>query len=160
MVSENICNGNAVAARWCLPVMLAVLLIPAVAGAGIYKCIDANGEVQYTDTPCGESPAAIRKSTAPPAPAATHDERMLKTQRLLDAMEAERNEEKRNAVEAGAEMEKRKRNCGIAREHYRRLTSASHLYDLDDEGKRVILDDAQRAQAEARAKADVGQWCD
>ena len=85
---------------------------------------------------------------------------MQKTRRLLDAMEAERNEEKRNAEQARAEKEKRKRNCGIARERYRQLTSASRLYDLDEEGNRVILNDPQRAQVEARAKADVEQWCD
>ncbi len=137
-----------------------MLLIAAPVFAGIYKCTGTGGEVRYTDTPCGESPAAIRKSTAPPAPAATQDERTQRTRRLLDAMEAERNEEKRNAAKARAEKEKRKRNCGIARERYRQLTSASRLYDLDEEGNRVILNDPQRAQVEARAKADVEQWCD
>ena len=137
-----------------------MLLIAAPVFAGIYKCTGAGGEIRYTDTPCGESPAAIRKSTAPPAPAATQDERMQRTRRLLDAMEAERNEEKRNAAKARAEKEKRKRNCGIARERYRQLTTASRLYDLDEEGNRVILNDPQRAQVEARAKADVEQWCD
>lgn len=143
----------------CAVTVLALLLAEPVF-AGIYKCTAADGSIQFTDTPCGEAATTIRKPAAPASPATTRDQRMQKTRRLLDAMEAERNEEKRNAAEARAEMEKRKRNCGIARERYRRLTSASHLYDLDDEGKRVILDDAQRAQAEARAKADVGQWCD
>jgi hypothetical protein len=85
---------------------------------------------------------------------------MQKTRRLLDAMQSERNEEKRLAAEAKAEKEKRKRNCGISRDRYRRLTTASRLYDLDEEGNRVILNDTQRAQSEARAKADVERWCD
>jgi CRP-like cAMP-binding protein len=146
--------------RLAASVMALMLLMAAPVSAGVYKCTDAGGRVQYTDTPCGESATAIRKSTAPAVPPATHDERMQKTRRLLDAMEAERNEEKRNAAQAKAEKEKRKRNCGIARERYRQLTSASRLYDLDEEGNRVILNDPQRAQVEARAKADVEQWCD
>ena len=85
---------------------------------------------------------------------------MQKTQRLLDAMQAERNEKKRLAAEARAEKDKRKRNCGLARDRHRRLTTASRLYDLDEEGNRVILNDSQRAQSEARAKADVERWCD
>ena len=85
---------------------------------------------------------------------------MQKTRRLLDAMEAERNEEKRLAAEAKAEKEKRKRNCVVARDRYRRLTTANRLYDLDEQGNRVILNDAQRLQTEASAKAEIQRWCD
>ena len=110
--------------------------------ARAYPITDEQGRVQYTDTPCGESATSFRKQTTPAGPAATQDERMQKTQRLLDAMEAERNEEKRLAAEAKAEKEKRKRNCVLARDRYRRLTTASRLYDLDEQGNRVILNDA------------------
>ena len=141
-------------------VMTLLISMAAPVSAGVYKCTDEHGRVQYTDTPCGESGTSIRKQTAPASPAATQDERMQKTQRLLDAMQAERNEEKRQAAQAKAEKEKRRRNCGIARDRYRRLTTASRLYDLDEQGNRVILNDQQRADAEARAKAEVEQWCD
>ena len=141
-------------------VMTLMLIMAAPVFAEVYKCTDKNGRIQYTDTPCGESATTFRKPTAPATPAASPDKRMQKTQRLLDAMQAERNEEKRLAAEAKAEKEKRKRNCGIARDRYQSLTTASRLYDLDEEGNRVILNDPQRAQAEARAKADVERWCD
>ena len=160
MVSEEICNDSPVAGRRLLPLLLAGLLMSAPVGAQVYKCTDAAGKVQYTDSPCGESSTAIRKPAAPPSPAASQNERMQKTHRLLDAMEAERNEEKRLAAQDRAEKEKRKRNCGIARDRYRQLTTAARLYDLDEEGNRVILNDPQRAAAEARAKADVETWCD
>ncbi len=137
-----------------------VLLLAEPVFAGVYKCTAADGSIQYTDTPCGESATAIRKPAAPASPATTQDERMQKTRRLLDAMEAERNEEKRLAAEAKAAKEKRKRNCVVARDRYRRLTTASRLYDLDEEGNRVILNDAQRSQTEASAKADIERWCD
>jgi hypothetical protein len=141
-------------------VAVLVLLLAEPVLAGIYKCTTADGSIQYTDTPCGESAIAIRKPAAPTSPATTQDERMQKTRRLLDAMEAERNEEKRLAAEAKAAKEKRKRNCVLARDRYRRLTTASRLYDLDEEGNHVILNDTQRSQTEARAKADIERWCD
>jgi hypothetical protein len=141
-------------------VAVLVLLLAEPVLAGIYKCTTADGSIQYTDTPCGESATAIRKPAAPTSPATTQDERMQKTRRLLDAMEAERNEEKRLAAEAKAAKEKRKRNCVLARDRYRRLTTASRLYDLDEEGNHVILNDTQRSQTEARAKADIERWCD
>lgn len=147
-------------ARIAGSVMLLMLMTAAPVSAGVYKCTDENGRVQYTDTPCGESATTFRKSTAPATPSASPDARMQKTQRLLDAMQSERNDEKRLAAEAKAEKEKRKRNCGVARDRYRRLTTASHLYDVDEEGNRVVLNDSQRAQSEARAKADVARWCE
>ena len=159
MVSEDIRNDNLAVARRLPMVLLAGLLMSGPASAQLYKCTDAAGKVQYTDTPCGESAASIRKPVAPSSPAATQDERMQKTRRLLDAMEAERNEEKRLSEQVRAEKEKRKRNCGIARDRYRQLTTASRLYDLDEEGNRIILNDVERAQAEARARADVEEWC-
>ena len=143
-----------------IAVTVLVLLLVEPVSAGVYKCTAADGSIQYTDTPCGESATAIRKPAAPASPATTQDKRMQKTRRLLDAMEAERNEEKRLAAEAKAEKEKRKRNCVVARDRYRRLTTASRLYDLDEEGNRVILNDAQRSQTEASAKADIQRWCE
>jgi hypothetical protein len=146
--------------RGRIAVAVLVLLLVEPVFAGIYKCTTADGSIQYTDTPCGESATAIRKPATPTSPATTQDERMHKTRRLLDAMEAERNEEKRLAAEAKAAKEKRQRNCVLSRDRYRRLTTASRLYDLDEEGNRVILNDAQRSQTEARAKADIVRWCD
>jgi hypothetical protein len=143
-----------------IAVTMLVLLLAGPVFAGVYKCTAADGSIQYTDTPCGESFTAIRKPAAPASPATPRNERMQKTRRLLDAMEAERNEEKRLAAEAKAEKEKRKRNCVVARDRYRRLTTASRLYDLDEDGNRVILNDAQRTQTEAGAKADIERWCD
>jgi hypothetical protein len=141
-------------------VTVLVLLLVEPVSAGVYKCTAADGSIQYTDTPCGESATAIRKPAAPTSPATTQDQRMQKTRRLLDAMEAERNEEKRLAAEAKAEKEKRKRNCVVARDRYRRLTTANRLYDLDEQGNRVILNDVQRLQTEASAKAEIQRWCD
>ena len=147
-------------ARIAGSVVLLMLMTATPVYASVYKCTDEKGRVQYTDTPCGESATTFRKSTEPATPSAAPDERMQKTRRLLDAMHSERNEEKRLAAEAKAEKEKRKRNCGIARDRDRRLTTASRLYDLDEEGNRVVLNDSQRAQSEARAKADVERWCE
>ncbi|MEN8106749.1 MAG: DUF4124 domain-containing protein [Pseudomonadota bacterium] len=136
-----------------------MLLVTAPVSAQVFKCTDAAGKIQYTDTPCGETSTAIKKHSAPPA-AASPDERMQRTRRLLDAMEAERNEEKRTVAEAKAEKQRRIKNCHVARDRYRQLISAGRLYDLDKDGNRVILNDAQRAQTEAGAKADMDTWCD
>ena len=139
-------------------ISLVWLLACTPAAAEIHKCTDAQGNVTYRDTPCGgTSPAIKRKST--PAAAPNADARMEKTQRLLRAYEAERQEEKQLKAEARAEMEKRERNCVLAKDRLRRLERAGNLYHLDNKGERVYLSDTAREQATERARADVVQWC-
>jgi len=149
---------NYSALRHSVLVAMLLGLLAAPAAAEIYKCTDANGSPSYTDTPCGETPTALKKHSAPPA-SASPDERMQKTRRLLDAMEAERNQEKRAAAEEQAEKERRQHNCNNARDRYQRIISASRLYDLDESGNRVTLSDDQRARSTERARAEVERWC-
>jgi hypothetical protein len=84
---------------------------------------------------------------------------MQKTRRLLDAMEAERNQEKQAAAEQKAEKERRQQNCNNARDRYQSIVSASRLYDLDEQGNRVTLTDDQRARSTERSRAEVERWC-
>jgi hypothetical protein len=128
------------------------------AAAEIYKCTDEQGRVRYTDTPCAGAASVFTPRQAPPVDAGTA-ERRRKTERLLDAMRAEREQKKSAAAEARAEQERRERNCNAARDRYRRLTEASRLYELDEAGNRVVLDDARRSAALERARAVVAQWC-
>jgi hypothetical protein len=84
---------------------------------------------------------------------------MQKTHRLLDAMEAERNQEKQATAEEQAEKERRQKNCNSARDRYQRIVSASRLYDLDEQGNRVTLTDDQRSRSTERSRAEVERWC-
>ncbi len=47
----------------------------------------------------------------------------------------------------------------LARDRLRRFEMAGTLYNLDNEGKRVYLSDAERQQSTERARADVARWC-
>jgi hypothetical protein len=149
---------NHSALRHAVPVAVLLGLLAAPAAAEIYKCTDANGRPSYRDTPCGETSTALKKHAAPPG-AASPDERRLKTRRLLDAMEAERNRKKRAAAEEQAEKKRRQRNCNNARDRYQRIITASRLYDLDEQGNRIILNDEQRARSTERSRAEVERWC-
>ena len=149
---------NYSALRHIVPVAVIYGLFTAPAFAEIYKCTDANGKTRYTDKPCaGESSVFTPKK--PPVADEDSDERMHKTRKLLNAMQAERNEKKAAAAEQQAEKERRQRNCNNARDRYRGITQASRLYDLDKEGNRFVMNDAQRAQLTEQARAAVEQWC-
>jgi len=145
--------------RSCIPAVVLVGLFAGPVAAEIYTCTDANGRTQYTDTPCGGDPAAIKPHHAAPA-APDHDARMEKTRRLLDAMEAERHDKQAAAEKAKAEKERRKRNCNIARDRYRRITEANRVVRLDEAGNRVVLNDAERAASTDSARKAMEEWCD
>ena len=149
---------NASALRHIGPVAVLVGLFTAPAFADIYKCTDANGKTQYTDKPCAGESSVFTPRKAPVADE-DNDARMHKTHKLLNALEAERNQEKKAAAEQQAEKERRQRNCNNARDRYRAITQASRVYELDKDGNRVVMNDAQRAQSTERARAEVAHWC-
>jgi hypothetical protein len=140
-------------------IALSLLLCSASARGEIYKCTDANGGVQFTDRPCTGVSTLIGKK-APPPDARSPDEHLQKTLRLLDALQEERDQAKREHAQQQAEAEKRKRNCVTARDYLRNITTASRLYRLDEAGNRVIFSDAERTRATNEAQAQVAHWCD
>lgn len=141
-----------------LCISLAWLLACTPAAAEIHKCTDAQGNVTYRDTPCDGTSTAIKRKSMPAA-APNADARMEKTQRLLRAYDAERQEEKQQKAEAKAEQEKRERNCVLAKDRLRQIERAGNLYQLDNKGERVYLSDTAREQATESARADVARWC-
>jgi Domain of unknown function (DUF4124) len=140
-------------------IVLGLLLLCSASARGeIFKCTGANGAVQYTDHPCGTDTTVIPRKAAPEA-AGEPDEHLQKTQRLLDAMRQERQQAEQQKAEQKAAEEKRKRECINARDDLRNITQASHLYRLDEQGKRVILSDEERKRATTDTRARVAQWC-
>lgn len=139
--------------------VLPVLLLCSMNTWGtIYKCTDARGKTQYSDKPCSDH-AAVFTPQAAPAADENSAARMQKKQRLLNAIEEERNLKQRDAAQRKADEEERKRNCGIAQNRLRQLTQASRLYRLDEEGKQVNLSHEERARTSENARAEVARWC-
>ncbi|UCC57275.1 MAG: DUF4124 domain-containing protein [Gammaproteobacteria bacterium] len=146
------------ALRNIVPFVVLAGLFTAPVFAEIYKCRDANGKLQYTDRPCVGESSVFTPEKAPVADEDS-DERMNRTRKLLDAMEAERNQKEKAAAEQKVEKERRQRNCNNARDRYRRIIEASRLYELDKDGNRVVMNDVQRAQTTERARAAMERWC-
>jgi len=139
---------------------IVLLLFGSAASAQVYKCTDASGGVQYSDTPCDSRTHSLRKIEEPAADTAAPDARMQKTQRLLDAMREERQQKQRLAEEEKAGQEQRRDRCNHARDHLQNLERAGRVYRLDESGKRVYLPDDGREQALEQARASVQHWCD
>jgi Domain of unknown function (DUF4124) len=140
-------------------IVLCVLLLCCAGASGeVYKCTDAAGEVQFTDHPCtGVSTYVGRKAAATEEQGT--DEHLQKTQRLLDAMQQEREQAEQEKAQQKAAAEKRQHECANARDYLRNVAQASNLYRLDEQGNRVILSDEERNGATDDAHARVAKWC-
>ncbi len=143
-------------------VVLLALALAAVAQAQgqIYKWVDENGKVRYTDHP---PPAPNQKSQqikvpdAPPPPPGPNPylpspaEKSLRQQNELMKSQKEMEERERRA-----QLQTR---CAQARQRLAALDSGRRLYRTDADGARNFMDDADIAnQREVQSQA-IATYC-
>lgn len=138
-------------------VTLAILAAGSLHAAEVYRYVDEEGNVAYSDRPVGRNAEAITITTnapvlppraaapAQPSGAATADETVERVRR-------EPTPEERAADRAA--------NCAIARERNERYAISRRLFRELPDGEREYLNDAEIDEARARAAADVQEWCD
>ena len=113
--------------RVLLLIVLTALWV-APASAAIYKWVDENGKVHYSNKPPPEEDTQEMEIESDPGAGTstlTDEERREKQQRLLDAFEKERGE--KEAAQAKAEQEKKERKiwCARAKDDLRELKEAA-----------------------------------
>ena len=113
---------------------------PAKAG-DVYKSIDAQGHVVYSDRPDTSTAqkAVVRVDQPDPREVA----RNAKEQEIQNAEETQR--KKQQAIEdakKALEDHNRQVQCDNARDHYYSLKDARRIYDRDADGNRVYYSDA------------------
>jgi len=145
------------------PALLIILLLtaPLSLAGGIYKWIDENGQVQYTQTPPPNIPAERMKGAPPPAddPEAVRGD----LQRQLDALD----EQRAQRDEAFAEQKQKediarvkKQNCETARKNLAKLRRGGNNAYMTPEGEVVRLTDDDRAKRIEDAKQGIKDNCE
>jgi hypothetical protein len=129
-------------------------------GAEVYRSIDENGIVVYSDRPEGDNTervfVATRRGTPPPAPASRRSQTAPADEAA--APEVLNGEIPRGPSEAEMAAE-RAEKCTIARERSERYRISHRLFRNLPNGEREYLSDAEIDQARAKAEADVANWC-
>lgn len=144
----------------CALVALCACLLAATAPAEVYKWTDTEGRVHFGDRPPqGEAETLQLPEAAGSGVADTPEARLEKQRRLLRAFEEERRQKRDAQEQARREKAERQRNCAEARDDLRNQETAGAVYRLGPDGQRVFLDDAERAQSLAQARAAVERWC-
>lgn len=138
---------------------LLLLVAGSVSGAQIYRSVDADGNVTYSDRPAGDDVETIfiDTATATPVPADAADNE------ASEAGAAAAEDEVDEVVDAGPSAEEiaaeRMENCGLARGREERYLAAHRIY-TGSEAEREYLNDAELDAIRLQATADVEEWCD
>lgn len=133
-------------------VALLAFVVPGYADQ-VYKYIDAQGHVTYSDRPntAGAQKTDITVQQADPHEAA----RLAKEHQLLKAEDDQRKKQQANDDHTKAQQDRDKAaRCQSARDHYNAIKDNGRLYTHDADGNRIYYDDAE-ADAKREAARQV-----
>jgi len=147
--------------------------------AQVYKCVDSEGKITYSQSPCppdtksgsisrrldapaysppsstpaekGADAKAAVKDSAPKTPA---EQEQAFRKRLQDQDKAQKEAEQKAAQAKIAEA-----NCRNARERLAQYEIGGRISRVNAQGERYYMDDAQIEQQKASARADIAQSC-
>jgi hypothetical protein len=153
------------------------------AHAQVYKCVDANGKVIYSQNPCpaNTKPGTMSRNVlsvpAPAAPSADSTDSSAGKAAKSDAAKSaapktaaeqeqafrkRQQDQAKAAKDAGqkaAEAQQKAESCRNARERLAQYEIGGRLSRINAQGERYYIDDAQVEQEKARARADVALYC-
>jgi Domain of unknown function (DUF4124) len=145
---------------------LAILLATATVTAQVYKWIDKEGRVQYTDTPppATATKAEAKKLTPPPAPssgtnAAANTKSLQERSKEFDKRRADVAEKEKKDEAAEKVAKDNDERCKDAKRYLSNLDSGAPITSANDKGEREIMSDQQRAKEKARAQAASAEAC-
>ena len=143
-----------------------VLLTLASAGTAfasdIYKWVDADGNVHYGDRPAGQQSERMAIDSKPTNPSAVSQQYQASMHARVERHETEAGaaeEAAKAEAEKRTEAEERSTKCAAARATMERFVRSRRLYQEDDNGERVYLDEAETLAARQRVENQVSEYC-
>ena len=151
------------------------LALPLSASAQLYKWVDANGKVQYSDKPppsniktdklreapraprpsaAGEAQGDSKKDTAKSGPKTVAEQEQAFRKRQADSAK-----EDKERAQKDAEASERAENCRRAKAAVANLELGGRQSRINDKGERVFLSDQQVGQETARAREEAAAAC-
>ena len=141
-----------------LPVAMILMLLAGAAPAKLYKWVDEQGNVTYSERKPPDPDRPVEEVKLLGVPAVSNEEARQRLEQLSDKAETKaKDREFKNTVTAEvAEREERlKENCETARQNLRVLENASRVQDQSGQ----FMDDAQREARLAQTRKDVENNC-
>jgi hypothetical protein len=127
----------------------------------LYKTVDAQGHVVYSDRPLSSASQRISVQVAAPNP----DEaaRLTKEQAMLNADAAQQAQQARRDADEqtkkAAQDATQKRRCESARDRYAVFAAGGRIFKSDEQGNRVYYSDQEIEEQRQAAKAIMDSTC-
>jgi len=124
----------------------------------VYRWVDADGVTQFGERPPPEAGAErvkVRASGADPAAEARLDALQTSLEESREARARQRAEAAAAAAEAAAARER----CAAARDHRKRLVTATRLFRVGADGARERVGEAERKADLKRIDAAIDEHC-
>lgn len=141
-----------------MTLILSLCVSAAAEDSDVYRWVDADGEVHFSDRPLSKSAKRLEITSRPTDNARINQERQARMERE-QAQKAVAIESSSTEESAGEEAERMAENCRRARAALASIVNARRLYEPAQDGSRRYLDADQIAQRRAKAESDVAQWC-
>lgn len=138
----------------------ALLAGSGLAGAAVYRWVDGDGAVHFSDRPPAGAQFQELDTPAPsPSKGISDAERRARQQKLLDMYEEERAGKREAREKREAQKQERQTRCNYAADRLRRYQAAPILYEPLAGGERRVLSDAERERAIREVREAVQAWC-
>lgn len=152
-----------------IQIATAVLLIQAPLSADVYKWVDKNGQINYSDQPQTSSAKKISKyktQTKKSIPQNDSDSKSgskseaEKTTEAADKESTEaRDKETAEAEKPKTSKKEKRRLCKEGREDYKKISSRGRMREINKKGEYTYLSEKQRQKRLASAKKKQRKYC-
>ncbi len=119
-----------------------IFFVTSLASAEVYKWIDADGKIHYSDKKINKSAEKvdIKQNIANDA-----EQRLNKQKKYLNYLQSEREQRQKNKMHIREQQAKQKKHCLILRDNLKSLTQERVIwYELDENtGERRYLTDKE-----------------
>lgn len=139
---------------WCV----FVILPSGVFAADVYRSVDENGQVVYSDRPSDVAERVNVQFAAAPRAAAGQEQDEAEDEAAADDSPLGAQIPREATPEEIAED--RARNCSYARQMAETYSVSHRLFRTTSSGEREYLTDAEITAARQKAESDVATWCD
>lgn len=148
--------------RSSLSALTLIILVTASAQADVYKYVDPQGRVQYTDKPLTLPAQRLNVRSQKTDTVALGERAEAERKRQEDADKARKESSGQKADQhAATELTAKDKaeRCTKARERYDNYTNSQRLYESLPNGERRYLSDAELDAARASAKVSMDELC-
>ena len=144
--------------------LLLTLVATPSFGAGIYKWVDKSGKTHFGDRPPTDATQSqevkIRDIPRSEQRVPSDEERRSRRNLLLESFAEDRAEKEKTAARHKEKRKKLAAQCVQAKRSLQQIRRASHLYEVDESGNKVVHSDAERDAATRSLEKAIKKNCE